>query len=316
MLTEWLDRENIAAPEIRSLFAGYSLDASVPPAPWIEALERSRAYRPDMPAVGLAIGAGFAPRHGGTLAYLMMACATLSEAFAMYDRYQRLTFDYDQPGAFSSQYPDVETSWPPSGLGKLYDEVFISLRWTYVQRLLGQTGKLTALHFPHEVYDAEAQAYEAFFGCPITFGSCSLAMRYSLDMLHYPIPTSDPALRMVLERLADKQLAALPAPGGIRQDVQTALAAMLPAQALSFERIAEKMAVAPRTLRRRLDREGVTWQQLLDQVREQLAEQYLRDRNLTTTEIAKLLGYNNQASFSNAFRRWTGISLRKMRSLG
>jgi AraC-like DNA-binding protein len=62
----------------------------------------------------------------------------------------------------------------------------------------------------------------------------------------------------------------------------------------------------PKTLSRRLKVEGTSHQQLLDQLRFQLAERYLRDENLSIGEIAFLLGYSDTSSFNKAFKRWTG----------
>jgi AraC-like DNA-binding protein len=52
----------------------------------------------------------------------------------------------------------------------------------------------------------------------------------------------------------------------------------------------------------------MTWQQLLDRTREQLARQYLADRTLTLSDIALLLGFSEQSAFNRAFRRWTGLT--------
>ena len=62
----------------------------------------------------------------------------------------------------------------------------------------------------------------------------------------------------------------------------------------------------PKTLTRRLRNEGTTFRGLLDELRLQLAERYLRQPNLSVDEVAFLLGYSERSAFHRAFRRWTG----------
>jgi methylphosphotriester-DNA--protein-cysteine methyltransferase len=68
----------------------------------------------------------------------------------------------------------------------------------------------------------------------------------------------------------------------------------------------QRSASPTRTLQRRLGEEGVTFQELLADVREGLARHYLTQSTLSLTEIAFLLGYDDPNSFHRAFNRWTG----------
>ena len=70
--------------------------------------------------------------------------------------------------------------------------------------------------------------------------------------------------------------------------------------------IAQEMQVTPRTLQRKLSESGVSFQQVLDQTRRELAQDYLREGQLALAEIAFLLGYQEQSSFNHAFKEWTG----------
>ena len=68
------------------------------------------------------------------------------------------------------------------------------------------------------------------------------------------------------------------------------------------------MAVSQRTLARRLADEGATHGEVVDQLRESLAIQYLKDPGMSLSQIAWLLGYEGATSFNDAFKRWTGRS--------
>ena len=68
-----------------------------------------------------------------------------------------------------------------------------------------------------------------------------------------------------------------------------------------------------RTLQRRLESQAVTYKQLIDRARFDLASQLLRQSHATVTDIAFDVGYTDVAHFTRAFRRWTGVSPREYR---
>ena len=68
----------------------------------------------------------------------------------------------------------------------------------------------------------------------------------------------------------------------------------------------KKLHTTSRTLRRRLHLEGTSYQDLLAEVRCNLAKEYLRGTRMTTEDIAETLGFSDAANFRHAFRRWTG----------
>ena len=67
-----------------------------------------------------------------------------------------------------------------------------------------------------------------------------------------------------------------------------------------------ELAVSTRTLTRRLQEEGVSFRQLLAEVREKLACAWLRESELSLHEVAYLLGYSEPSTFFRSFRKWTG----------
>ena len=66
--------------------------------------------------------------------------------------------------------------------------------------------------------------------------------------------------------------------------------------------------VSVRSLQRRLAEEGLTFSQLVDEVRLEMAVPQLRDRGIRITDVAFGLGYSNPAHFTRAFRRWAGVA--------
>lgn len=76
----------------------------------------------------------------------------------------------------------------------------------------------------------------------------------------------------------------------------------------SLEEIAANFNMSTRTLQRKLKNEKLSFQQLADNVRQQLAQKAIAEGNYAVKEIAYSLGYNELSAFSRAFKRWTGIS--------
>jgi AraC-like DNA-binding protein len=74
----------------------------------------------------------------------------------------------------------------------------------------------------------------------------------------------------------------------------------------SLEEIAANFNSSPRTLQRKLQEEGVSFQQLADSVRKSIAMHYLQSGNYPVKEVSSILGYNELSAFTRAFKRWTG----------
>ena len=73
--------------------------------------------------------------------------------------------------------------------------------------------------------------------------------------------------------------------------------------------------MSSRTLSRKLAEEGTSFAEILDQLRAALAERYLHDESLPVSEIAWLLGYREVSSLTHAFKRWTGTTPQRFRSV-
>jgi transcriptional regulator GlxA family with amidase domain len=74
----------------------------------------------------------------------------------------------------------------------------------------------------------------------------------------------------------------------------------------SINVVAESMDISTRSLQRKLSEHGFKFQDILDNVRSDRAKQLLLQTPMQLAEVAFLLGYSEQSSFQNAFKRWTG----------
>ncbi|MBN8506919.1 MAG: AraC family transcriptional regulator ligand-binding domain-containing protein, partial [Burkholderiales bacterium] len=162
---------------------------------------------------------------------------------------------------------------------------------------------------------ADAAALAEQLGAPLSFDAPCTAARFDAALLHEPIPSSDPLQLPLLQQHAERLLAQQQAGASTRlaERVQHELAPLLALGEARLDALAERLQMAPRTLQRRLALEGRPFQQLLDATRRELAAQYLRNASLSLTEIAFLLGYAEQSSFSHAHRAWHGCSPQQWR---
>ena len=99
-----------------------------------------------------------------------------------------------------------------------------------------------------------------------------------------------------------------------RKDVERAIEPMLASGEVSIDRVARELGMSRQTLYRRLKGEGVTFEDILDAKRRQLAIRYLRIDRISVKAVAYKLGFSDPAAFSRAFKRWTGLSPSMARS--
>lgn len=99
-----------------------------------------------------------------------------------------------------------------------------------------------------------------------------------------------------------------------RKDVERAIEPLLAAGEATIDRVASELGMSRQTLYRRLKGEGVTFEDILEAKRRQLAIRYLQFDRVSVKAAAYKLGFSDPAAFSRAFKRWTGASPSKLRA--
>jgi AraC-like DNA-binding protein len=95
--------------------------------------------------------------------------------------------------------------------------------------------------------------------------------------------------------------------------VENAIAPLLPHGKVRAEVIARQLGLSERTLARRLAEEGLSFSEVLKQLRRDLAVRYLNDGDHHISTVAWLLGFHEVSAFSHAFKQWTGLPPSQMR---
>ena len=309
LLKDWLDQRGLDARNLRPELARWSNQENVPVDAWRNMLANGLALVPGEPAPELEVGACVTPGHVGVLGYLVLATDTLAEAMLAYQRYETLFYG-TRLAQIEFLADEAEIRWPPSDneLGQQADGVAIAALVTFLRSQIDHPPPPSSISFLYDVGTEAAQAYDAFFGCPVIWNDSHVRVRFPLCYLSLPMPRRDPTLRRLLDRQAQAMLQALPQSSEADLQMQRVVLRMLPDGEPSLAKAARAMHMSPRTLQRRLARHGLSWQQWLDRSREQLAQQYLGDTSLTLADIALLLGFSEQSAFNRAYRRWTGRS--------
>lgn len=150
-------------------------------------------------------------------------------------------------------------------------------------------------------------AFERYFGCKVHFGANENSYTFRMADLDMALATADCELYKVLKNCCEHalQIKARDTPTLITE-VERLISDRLTVGEATLEDVAHALGMSPRTLSRRLARDGTTFFRILEDLRKSLAVNYLRERGLVLSEVAFLLGYSGLSSFSDAFKRWTG----------
>jgi AraC-like DNA-binding protein len=156
--------------------------------------------------------------------------------------------------------------------------------------------------------------YRSFFGSVPRFDAEQSGLVIPVALLGRPLGSADPQLRQTL-RKAVAEYWAIEQPS-VTHTVARVLRARVVGPDISLQAVASELSMQPRTLNRRLQAEGRSLRELVNEARFEVAQQLLGGTGMNITEIALALGYAESSSFTHAFQRWSGISPTEWRSVG
>lgn len=290
-----------------------SPDSYIPVETYLRIQDEAAAYVND-PYLGLHMGEFAQPGSWSILGYLMMNCQTLGEAFEKAGRYQRIIGNVIQaraefgPGTVRLVYftpPHV----PP--MSRHCFEATFSSSVRLMRTLSGSPLNPLEVTFVYPAPDSLAE-YERIFNCPVHFSSQDNSMTLDMRIGSLPVRLANPSLLAHFEQYARDFLAQMERKDETTQTVTRIILARLDDESLSIEKVAREMSVSVRTLQMRLEAEGVVFSDLLRDIRQRLAQKYLRE-NYSVEQITYLLGFSEPSVFRKAFKKWTGVTPRQYR---
>lgn len=181
------------------------------------------------------------------------------------------------------------------------------------QNLTHQKYKPIAIHLGWPA-PTDTSEYERVFACSIDYNKGEVAIYLHKQQVEAKVITSDYNLLRVLVAHAEEKSAQLEKEKGYAAVVKNAILSLSQTDFPSVEQIASHLNLSIRTLQRYLKADGYTYKQLLDELRKDLAVSYLKRPDLNIGEVAYLLNYADNSTFSRSFKRWTGQTPQQYRA--
>ncbi len=258
---------------------------------------------------GLYYGKQFMPQHLGLIGYIGLCSSTVEQALKnvanafhwhQHDTYTQLVdlndawrFDYQiRHGAIVNRRQDAELT-----IGMIVNLVRSGMGTQWVPR---------EVHFEHP---APEQWHEhcKIFDAPVYFNQPCNSVVITKQQLSRSMPNHDAILlQLMFETL--KKLNSSSTEQSFVDQVRSQIQIQLPQGEPELDIIAHSMGDSRVVLQRKLRTEGVTFRQLVERVRCDMAKHYLQQGNIHITEMGMILGYSETSAFSRAFRRWFGVS--------
>ncbi|MEM9294054.1 MAG: AraC family transcriptional regulator ligand-binding domain-containing protein [Acidobacteriota bacterium] len=177
---------------------------------------------------------------------------------------------------------------------------------TALSREVGQQGFAPlAVHISHSTPE-DVSAFEAHFRCPLCFDARRDALEVSREQLRQPNRLGDTSISRFFDTHLEDALAHLPGDQDLGRRVRAEIAQALSEGVPRLPRLAARLGMSARTLQRRLGEASLSYRDLVDQARRELADHLLRKTDYGLAEIAFLTGFSEQSAFNRAFKRWAG----------
>jgi len=281
----------------------------------ISALWELAVLRSGNPDVGLALPEVVHPASFDMVVHLMMTCPNLLTGIERLLRYIRIVSDaadmslHGEAGGYGLTIT-LEGGGRPVPRARIefvLVTIFNILRW-----LSGRNLRPLAVDFPYPA-PADLEPYRHAFNCPLRFDAQVHQIHFSQADLTAPLPMANSELAALHDRMAGEYLTRLDR-AKISSRVRELIIPRFPDGDPLRADIARAMCLSERTLQRRLQEEGTSFNELVDDTRRELADQYLRDSRLILAQVAYLLGFADQSTFFRACKRWFDTSPGEYRS--
>lgn len=266
------------------------------------------------PAIGLKIGTEDRAERYDPIAIAALCTRSLRDALQRMARYKQLTCPEKIELIEKKNECAVRFDWllaqeqEPSAL---IDTCFA---WILSVARRGTGSPIQAKRVEFRRPPEHREIYEKYFCCPVKFRAAQNRLVLRKHDVDAPLLThNDELLAMVAPQL-EAELSERLAERSTSERAKAVLKRLLAGQRPGLQHVAAELRLSTRTLQRRLTDEGMSFQQLMKEARQELARHYLLHSSLELNETAYLLGYEDANSFFRAFHSWEGTSPGEWRS--
>jgi AraC-like DNA-binding protein len=304
------------------LYAAVALDPSVlqdpdnriPFARLVQLYEKAAELTGDKD-FGLHLGEHVDVKVFDIVGYSALNSATLGEAFDRVARYHSIWTD----GAVFK----VEVSKPTTAIIYRYvdgsivkhrqdSEMTLASVASLCRVLVDRNWTPMSVEFKHSE-PVDTSEHSRLFRCPVSFSAPLNKLVFDSKSLALPIEHADAGLCRMLDRHAVELLAKFPPRDTVIDNARTIITRELNGGNPSLERVAAQLGLSERTLQRKLQELGTSHNDLVEQIRRELAMRYLKEPEMAICEVAYLTGFSEPSSFHRAFKRWTGVTPKEFR---
>lgn len=262
------------------------------------------------PALGLAMGKLSRPVDAGLAGLAAQSAATAGQALSTLIKFGILTSHNSRgtPWVSDRGLTAHFYSIRPYNVFNYFVVDSVLAAWTQFLRVVsGQRQVLdrVSIEYPSQGMDAE---FEAWFGCPVRFGASDNAIHLLASVRDTASLHAQPGMFDMLSRQCERQLLKIRSNWTMGDRVKDRLAPLLQGDTPELAMVADRLGIAPWTLQRQLKEEGTGFRELMDETRQELASEYIRETRISISEIAWLLGFANPAAFHKAWKRWFNTS--------
>ncbi|SHO47495.1 AraC family transcriptional regulator [Desulfopila aestuarii] len=269
------------------------------------------------PCFGLLAAKRWHPANFGTLGYALLMSTSLRTTLERLIRFHRVISD----ARFASLYEETAKSALVFDLSNPDEAPYTAAREDAALAWIMSVLKVNfqrplspiSVSFTHSRPEECAGKYYELFQAPIHFDAPAARIELSLNDADRILPSGNKEMLDLKEEVMTGYLEARSEKSLVAR-VTKCIVEHLPSGDATVEKIASELFVSTRKLQRLLQEEGTSFLTLLNSTRQSIAEQYVQNKNMDLTEIAFLLGFSDQSTFSRSFKRWTGRSPRAFRS--
>lgn len=259
------------------------------------------------PGLGLAMGQRYHLTAYGLWGFALLSAPTLRSALETGLRYLDLTYSYLQlrlRDEGSQTRVIFDASEIPGELRRFLLERDTAALVVIQRELFAAQNHPYVLQFALPP-PADLEPYRRLFGVAPEFNCAETALLLPSAQLDAALPLANPLAAQVCEAQCRQLLAERRSLAGVSAQVRDRLLRGFSGNALpDMEALAAELHLSSRTLRRRLQREGSRYRDLIEEVRQTLAEELLGSTGMKVDEAAARLGYSEAASFLHARKRW------------
>lgn len=273
----------------------------------IDAIRDRAAEQIGDEAFGLKSGRLVHPSHLGALGYAWLASRTLRIALERLQRYIRILNGRAKLKIVEKdEGVELEVGVDlPSRNSAVRDDAACAMLTMMIRYNLGPDFHPMTVSLRRK-RPSDPRAWEAFYACPVKFEANANQIRIPLDVVDKVLSSANPSLAQLNEDIVVEYLDRLDqgdVPGRVRREIVR----QLPSENFSQSLVAEALNMTPRTMRRWLRSHDTSFNELVTDVRQDLARKLVADDNVSVTEMSFMLGFSEVSSFTRAFRNWHGV---------